>query len=94
MVRRKIFDRFEGKQKGAQIFETGEATPTKIGLHVFHINLYLHEYFEPILFLTPWTLRTAISIPVIAFVHVKSLTKAEIYTKTILPKVKHGKRKH
>ena len=50
MARREIFGRFEGKQK-----EPGEATPTKIGLHVFHINLYLHEYFEPILFLIPWT---------------------------------------
>ena len=27
--------------------------PTKIGLYAFHNNLYLHEFFEPILFLTP-----------------------------------------
>ena len=27
--------------------------PTKIGLHVFHITLYLHELFEPILFFDP-----------------------------------------
>ena len=27
--------------------------PTKIGLHAFHINLYLHEFFEPILFFDP-----------------------------------------
>ena len=31
------------------ISETGEVTPTKIGVHVFYINLYLHEFFEPIL---------------------------------------------
>ena len=31
------------------IFETGESMPTKIGVHAFDINLYLHEYFEPIL---------------------------------------------
>ena len=43
------FCRFEGKQKRSKIFKTGEATPTKIGLHAFHINLYLHEFFEPIL---------------------------------------------
>ena len=28
--------------------ETGEVTPTKIGVHVWYINLYLHEFFEPI----------------------------------------------
>ena len=32
------------------VSETGEATPTKIGLHAFHTNLYLHEFFERILF--------------------------------------------
>ena len=35
------------------ISETGEATPTKIGLCAFHINLCLHELFEPILFFDP-----------------------------------------
>ena len=30
------------------ISETGEVTPTKIGVHVCYINLYLHEFFEPI----------------------------------------------
>ena len=30
------------------ISETGEVTPTKIGVHVCYINLYLHKYFEPI----------------------------------------------
>ena len=27
--------------------------PTKIGFHAFHVNLYLHEFFEPILFFDP-----------------------------------------
>ena len=36
-----------------QISETGEATLTKIGLHVFQANLYLHEFFESILFFDP-----------------------------------------
>ena len=31
------------------ISETGETTPTKIGVHTFDINTYLHEFFEPIL---------------------------------------------
>ena len=31
------------------ISETGETTPTKIGVHTFDINPYLHEFFEPIL---------------------------------------------
>ena len=30
------------------ISETGEVTPTKIGVHVCYINLYLLEFFEPI----------------------------------------------
>ena len=30
------------------ISETGEATPTKIGVHALVINPYLHEFFEPI----------------------------------------------
>ena len=34
--------------EGSIISETGKVTPTKIGVHVFHINLYLHEFFEPI----------------------------------------------
>ena len=31
------------------IFETGEVTPTKIGVNVCYINLYMHDFFEPIL---------------------------------------------
>ena len=30
--------------KRSQISKTGEATRTKIGLHAFHNNLYLHEF--------------------------------------------------
>ena len=32
----------------SSISETEEAPPTKIGVHAFDINLYLHEFFEPI----------------------------------------------
>ena len=32
--------------KGSNISETGEATPTKIGVHVCDINPYLHEFSE------------------------------------------------
>ena len=35
--------------ESSNISETGEATPTKIGVHVFDINPYLHVLFEPIL---------------------------------------------
>ena len=30
------------------ISETGEVTPTKIGVHACDTNPYLHEFFEPI----------------------------------------------
>ena len=30
------------------ISETGEVTPTKIGVHELDINPYLNEFFEPI----------------------------------------------
>ena len=33
----------------SNISETGEATPTKIGVHALYINPYLHEFFELIL---------------------------------------------
>ena len=47
------FGKCEGKQKWAKISETGEVTPTKIGLHAFQVNPYLHEFFELILFFDP-----------------------------------------
>ena len=31
------------------ISETGEPTPTKIGVHIFDIHTYMHKFFEPIL---------------------------------------------
>ena len=31
--------------EGSNISETGEVTPTKIGVHAFDINPYLHEFF-------------------------------------------------
>ena len=34
--------------EGSSISKTGEAPPTKIGVHVCDINLYLHEFFESI----------------------------------------------
>ena len=34
--------------EGSSISETREAPPTKIGVHAFDINAYLHEFFEPI----------------------------------------------
>ena len=30
------------------ISKNGETTPTKIGVHEYLINPYLHEFFEPI----------------------------------------------
>ena len=34
--------------EGSSISKTRETTPTKIGVHAFDINLYMHEFFEPI----------------------------------------------
>ena len=47
------FDRFEGKWKRGKISKTEKTMPTKIELPAFHVNLYLHEFFEQILFLDP-----------------------------------------
>ena len=44
---------FWSKLKRGKISETGEATPTKIGFHAFYVDLYLHKFFEPILFFDP-----------------------------------------
>ena len=35
--------------ESSSISETIEDTPTKIGVHAFDVNPYLHEFFEPIL---------------------------------------------
>ena len=32
--------------EGSNISETGEVTPTKIGVHACYINTYLHDFFE------------------------------------------------
>ena len=32
--------------EGSNISETGEVTPTKIGVLAFDIKLYLHDFFE------------------------------------------------
>ena len=36
--------------KASKNSETGEAMPIKLSVHAFHINLYLYQYIEPILF--------------------------------------------
>ena len=34
--------------ESSSISETGKVTPTKTGVYVCYINLYLQEFFEPI----------------------------------------------
>ena len=34
--------------ESSNISETGQALPTKIGVHACYINSYLYEFFEPI----------------------------------------------
>ena len=45
MVRKGNLTVFES----SNIYETGMATPIKIGVHAQYIDLYLHDFFEPIL---------------------------------------------
>ena len=40
--------RGRGKVIMSNISETGNVTPPKIGVHACYINIYLHEFFEPI----------------------------------------------
>ena len=35
-----------GRVTMSKIFNTGEATPTKIIVHAYYINPYLHEFFS------------------------------------------------
>ena len=35
--------------ESSNISETGEVTPTKIGVYVCYIKAYMHEIFKPIL---------------------------------------------
>ena len=35
--------------RSSNISEIRESTPTKIGVHTFDINPYVHDFFEPIL---------------------------------------------
>ena len=35
--------------ESSNIYETGMATPIKIGVHAQYIDLYLYDFFEPIL---------------------------------------------
>ena len=34
--------------ESSNISETKEVTPIKIGVHVCYINIYMHDFFEPI----------------------------------------------
>ena len=34
--------------ESSNISKTGEAMPTKIGVHALDINPYMHEFFDPI----------------------------------------------
>ena len=43
--------------ESSNISETGEVTPTKIGVNVCYINIYLHDFFELILSNSPWVKR-------------------------------------
>ena len=43
---------------GSSISETGVAPPTKIGVYACGINLYLHEFFEPIVLNPDWQILT------------------------------------
>ena len=52
MVQRKFLTILKTNEKSKNS-ENREGSPTKIGLHAFHVKLYLHVFFEPILFFDP-----------------------------------------
>ena len=45
----------KANKKGGKISKNGEAMPTKLGTHAFHINLYLHFFKASSIFWPPWT---------------------------------------
>ena len=49
----KKFWLFWRQAKRSHNSKTRVAMPTKIRFNAFHVNLYLHEFFEPILFFDP-----------------------------------------
>ena len=53
MVRREILTFMKANEKGGKISKTEKTMLTKIELHAFHVNLYVHEFFEQILFFDP-----------------------------------------
>ena len=67
MVRREILAVLR-QTKRSKISEIRKASPTKIGFHAFHVNLYLHEFFEMILFFdphglySPWPKREILAV--------------------------------
>ena len=50
----------EGRVKRRKISETEEAMLTKLGVCAFHINFYLHKFFESILFF--WSPSTIVHV--------------------------------
>ena len=53
MVRREILPFWGQVIKDQNLRNRRSHTPTKFGFYAFHINLYLHEFFELILFFDP-----------------------------------------
>ena len=43
------------ENKKEQNFQNQRGHDSELAVYAYLINLYLHEFFEPILFLTPWT---------------------------------------
>ena len=53
MVRREILAVLRASDKGPKSPKPEKPRPAKFGFHAFHIDLYLHEFFELILFFDP-----------------------------------------
>ena len=68
------------------ISETGDTTPTKIGMHVLDINLYLHKYFEliPIDWIFPWP-WTIVHAPNSLHDNVTSMSHNPLWLHLVLP---------
>ena len=48
----------------SRISNMEEATPIKLGVHAFHVNLYLHQFLGEILWFLVYSLHEILQLPI------------------------------